>query len=159
MGNQFVLSEWQMSLLTHSFPMPPFFTPCFLEVEKGYIGNEWINNILLVIQGSVRSKIKSLHLSNFRSNFQGSLGLKPNETLCAIWYHLYNFKNVYRGVMHLVTLETEVCNFTKSNIPPWVFFKFFKLYKWQQIAQNMTNKLPDSRENTTKQQRYHKEGF
>ena len=22
------------------------------------------------------------------------------------------------------------CNFTKSNIPPWVFFTFFKLNKW-----------------------------
>ena len=30
------------------------------------------------------------------------------------------------------------CNFTKSNIPPWVFFTFFKLYKWYQMAQNIT---------------------
>ena len=30
------------------------------------------------------------------------------------------------------------CNFTKSNNPPWVFFWFFKLYKWYQIAQNIT---------------------
>ena len=28
--------------------------------------------------------------------------------------------------------------FTKSNTPPWVFFMFFKLYKWYQIAQNIT---------------------
>ena len=34
----------------------------------------------------------------------------------------------------------KTCNFTKSNTTPWVFFMFFKLYKWQQIAQH-TNKL------------------
>ena len=28
------------------------------------------------------------------------------------------------------------CNFTKSNTPPWLFFTFFKLYKWYQIAQS-----------------------
>ena len=29
-------------------------------------------------------------------------------------------------------------NFIKSNTPPWVFFTFFKLSKWYQIAQNIT---------------------
>ena len=29
------------------------------------------------------------------------------------------------------------CNFTESNSPPWVFFTFFKLYKWHQIAQSI----------------------
>ena len=28
-------------------------------------------------------------------------------------------------------------NFIKSNTPPWMFFRFFKLYKWNQIAQNI----------------------
>ena len=31
--------------------------------------------------------------------------------------------------------------FTKSNVPPWVFFTFFKLYKLCQIAQNITYAL------------------
>ena len=30
------------------------------------------------------------------------------------------------------------CNVTKSNIPPWVFFTFLKLYKWYQIALRIT---------------------
>ena len=30
------------------------------------------------------------------------------------------------------------CNFAKSNTSPWVFFTFFKLYNWYQIAQNIT---------------------
>ena len=32
----------------------------------------------------------------------------------------------------------EACNFTKINTPPWVFFTFFKLYKWYQVAQRIT---------------------
>ena len=30
------------------------------------------------------------------------------------------------------------CNLTKSNIPPWLFLTFFKLYKWYRIAQRIT---------------------
>ena len=33
---------------------------------------------------------------------------------------------------------SKVAGFTKSNTLPWVFFTFFKLYKWYQIAQSMT---------------------
>ena len=29
-------------------------------------------------------------------------------------------------------------NVAKSNTPPRVFFMFFKLYKWHQIAENIT---------------------
>ena len=60
-----------------------------------------------------------------------------------IWYHMYNLKNVkntHRGVLVLVKLQAEVCNFTKINTPPWVFFMVFKLYKWYQIAQRITIK-------------------
>ena len=31
-----------------------------------------------------------------------------------------------------------ICNFTKSNTPSWVFFTFFKLYKWYQNAHRIT---------------------
>ena len=60
---------------------------------------------------------------------------------CAIWYHLYNLKNVkntHGGVLILVKLQAVACNFTKINTPPWVFFTFLKLYKWCQIAQRTT---------------------
>ena len=52
---------------------------------------------------------------------------------CAIWYHLNNLKNMknaHGGVLLLIKLQAEVCNFTKSNTPLWTFFTFFKLYKW-----------------------------
>ena len=61
---------------------------------------------------------------------------------CAIWYHLYNLKNLknnYGGVLILVQLQASACNCTKINTPPWVFFTFFKLCKWYQIAQRIIN--------------------
>ena len=54
-------------------------------------------------------------------------------TLCAICYYLYSFKNVkniHGGMLILIKLQDEACNFTKCNTSPWVFFTFFKLYKW-----------------------------
>ena len=38
----------------------------------------------------------------------------------------------------LVKLQALACNFTKNMSLPWLFFMFFKLYKWYQIAQNIT---------------------
>ena len=64
-----------------------------------------------------------------------------NVMRCAIWYHLYNLKdvkNIHGGVLILVKLQTEDCNFTKINTLPWVFFMFLKLYKWYKIAQCIT---------------------
>ena len=61
--------------------------------------------------------------------------------LCAIWYHLRNLKNIkntHGGVLLLVKLQPKVCNFSKSNTPPWLLFTFFKLCKWYQIAQSIT---------------------
>ena len=64
-------------------------------------------------------------------------------TLCAIWYYLYlkRKKNTHGGVSLLVKLQAEACNFTKSNIPPWVFFTFSKFYNWYQTrkASHMLN--------------------
>ena len=42
-----------------------------------------------------------------------------------IWDALRNFYHLY---------NLKVAGFTKSNTPPWVFFTFFKLHKWYQIA-------------------------
>ena len=53
-------------------------------------------------------------------------------TICTIY--LNNVKNTHGGVLLLVKLQAK-SYFTKSNIPRWVFFTFFKLYKCYQIAQ------------------------
>ena len=50
-----------------------------------------------------------------------------NVMLYAIWYHLYNYKNVkntHGGVLLLVKLQASVSSFTKSNTPPRVFSRF-----------------------------------
>ena len=44
-------------------------------------------------------------------------------------------KCVHGGVLLLVKVHTKAYNFPKSYTPPQVFFTFFKLYKWYQIAQ------------------------
>ena len=65
-----------------------------------------------------------------------------NLMRCAIWYHLYNLKNVkstHGGALSLVKLQALACSFTKINNPPWVFFTFFKFYKQYQSAQRVTN--------------------
>ena len=49
--------------------------------------------------------------------------LKQYVMLCAISYHLYNSKN-------------EKKNTHGVNTPPWVFFSYFKLHKWYQIAES-----------------------
>ena len=65
----------------------------------------------------------------------------PNWTTCFICHALgdlvltvqfKNVKNIQGGVLLLA------CKFTKRNTPPWMFFTFFKLYKWYQIKQNIT---------------------
>ena len=61
--------------------------------------------------------------------------------LRSIWYHLYNLKdmkNTHGGVLLLVKMQALACNFTKSNTPPWMFFAFFKLYNWYEIAESIT---------------------
>ena len=55
--------------------------------------------------------------------------------LCAIWYQLYNLKNVKNT-------HGEVLLFVKLqafNTPLWEFSTFFKLYKWYQIEQRITS--------------------
>ena len=51
---------------------------------------------------------------------------------CTIWYHLFNLKklkNTHGGVLILVQLQAEACNFTKINTPPWVFSRFLNCTK------------------------------
>ena len=46
---------------------------------------------------------------------------RANVTFCSIWNHSHNLKNVkntHGGVLLLVKLQAEACNFTKSNTPP-----------------------------------------
>ena len=55
----------------------------------------------------------------------------------AIWHHLYNLKNVknnHGGVLLLVKLQALL----KVTLLRGCFSRFFKLYKWHQIAQRIS---------------------
>ena len=55
----------------------------------------------------------------------------------AIWHHLYNLKNVknnHGGVLLLVKLQALL----KVTLLHGCFSRFFKLYKWHQIAQRIS---------------------
>ena len=55
--------------------------------------------------------------------------VKINVVRCAIWYHWNNLKNVKDTRGGVLILDT----------PPWMFFTFFKMCKWYQVAQRITN--------------------
>ena len=44
-------------------------------------------------------------------------------------------KNTQGGVLLYIKLQACSLKVTKANTPQWVFFTFFKLYKWHQIVQ------------------------
>ena len=51
------------------------------------------------------------------------------------------FGNANSGYFHWIILLRAymwASSFTKINTPPWVFFTFFKLYKWYRIAHRIT---------------------
>ena len=101
----------------------------------------------LTFPAYTRSHANFLYLINMYSAYRFILLVflfKINLMHWPIWYHFYNLKivkNTHRRVLILVKLQAEACNFTKINNLPWVFFTFFKLYKWYQIAQRITNQV------------------
>ena len=70
----------------------------------------------------------SLLITPKHMSFRDGLALSK-KAICYYLYSLKNVKNTYGGVLILVQLQAEACNFTKINFPPWVFFMFFKLCK------------------------------
>ena len=59
-----------------------------------------------------------------------------------MWRDLVPFVQFKKSEKHpwrSVNFSKVDSNFSKINTLPWVFFTFFKLYKWYQIAQCTTN--------------------
>ena len=68
-------------------------------------------------------------------------GNSKYEVICAIWYHLYNLKNLKNtngGVPLLVKLQASACNFTEINTPPRVFFSFLNCTNGADLVPNGT---------------------
>ena len=89
------------------------------------------------------STTHSNHLKKQDRNFTSLVAL----IFLGIWCFIILFFTCVIFWSHLlvkwseVTIHNLACNFTKINTPLWVFFTFFKLYKWYQIAQRTTDNL------------------
>ena len=53
------------------------------------------------------------------------------------FHDLVPFVQLKKRERHPWWSVTSSSNLTKSNTPPWCFSRFFKLYKWYQIAQRI----------------------
>ena len=128
---------------TKSYEMLLLFSlPLYYESEGYQFQNHCVQDSLLgrkwskVIKTPLISSEPELYLTWDKAD----LGLRnENKTnwkkmWCIVWFSticriLKNVKNTHGGVLLLVKLQPEVCNFTKSDTPPWAFFTFLKLYK------------------------------
>ena len=84
------------------------------------------------------NNFREFRRSNKKKHFKARkhIRLRTYVRFCAIWYHLYNFKNVKNtpgGVLHLVKLQAQVCK-------PATLLKvtLLHLYKWYQITQSVS---------------------
>ena len=89
---------------------------------------------------------------NGKINRMLNRGLPKKQLLlvAAVKIYLFHICGALRGLVPFVQFKKRkkhpwmsvnfslACNFTKINTPPWMFFTFFKLYKWFQIAQRTT---------------------
>ena len=74
-----------------------------------------------MFSGKPKGSIRNRCVKNFISRY---------ETLCAIWYHLYNLKNVkntHGRVLNFSKVAGSALHLYKKYTPPWVFFTFFKI--------------------------------
>ena len=58
--------------------------------------------------------------------------------LCTIWCHFYNLKNMKNTHGGVLLLVKKPATLLKVTLSPWVFFTFFKINKWYQMAQHIT---------------------
>ena len=103
-----------------------------------------LNLLLATLCYPTQQHLLKVNKTDIRTNLFG--------VFYTIWYYLYNLKkveNTHAGVLLLAKLQTEACNITKSNIPPWMFFTFFNLYKWYQIILSVSFNFKKSGNRTT----------
>ena len=90
--------------------------------------------------------IEKLHVSSVHLTLQCSL--RPFwkcHIVSKFWlkeaYLKFHSLGVLKVDIHILAFWPKIasaCNFTKSNVPSWVFFTFFKFHKWYKIAQSIS---------------------
>ena len=101
-----------------------------LHLMENKVGGGWISNFITA--SLAQQQFAYGHQLKLAVFWIYSIISQLYVVLCTIQYHVYNLKNVkntHGGVLLSVKF---------SNTPPWVFFTFFKLYQWYQIAQSTT---------------------
>ena len=81
---------------------------------------------------NIFNKYNKLKINN-KSIFKFNCNIFSNASInCDALCNLVPFIQIEKRKKHPIA-----CNFTKGNTPPWMFFTFFKLYEWYQIAQRI----------------------
>ena len=159
-----VLSNQKMEGLWHYFSCVFIESITSLTTEKQHLTNKVNYTTGESVGGSWTDKILDNKDTKAMSHLtQDSVAVEDDEWVCffkfslgsigkllykTLWYQLYNFKNIksaHGGVLLLVKLQA-FGNLVKSNTAPWVFFMLFKLCKWHQIAQSITNSVLPAKE-------------
>ena len=87
------------------------------------------------------NECKLLIVTKFSSDDHLTNNLKANDAMKDLKNKLFLKGEINKDLSIFIrtfVVRCEACNFPKINTPPWVFFMFFKLYKWYQIAQRIT---------------------
>ena len=110
--NFFFVLEKEFQILTHSFQVHPFSSPC---LEEGYIGNEWVNNESLKIlyypgfKTSSRKKNKKLRERFFLFFFAEILYLRwPIKKFYGTIFLVAQISNERKVVFCFITMETII---------------------------------------------------
>ena len=82
------------------------------------------NNVFIFIQCGKISQISTRICLWEWFNRVGIFILRDALRDLVYLYYLKKMKNTHGGVLFLVKLQPEACNFTKINTPSWVFFMF-----------------------------------
>ena len=98
----------------------------------------WICVLNLNLAYRINISQTLISISHWHTTYSGG-----NMGLCFASLHVKSLWMANRTICELqhrpiCKLLWCICNFTKSNTPSWVFFTFFKLYKWYQNAHRIT---------------------
>ena len=126
---------------------------CYRMLECIKINRKWVkqnNNNKIFLKSLVfnlitTNKIKSKNSPRYflileKNILKVSTEIPPKLSWRPVHYRNHHYQQICVIFLFFIFFFQNVQ--TRSNTPPWVFFPFFKLYKWYQIAQCITCIFP-----------------
>ena len=115
---------------------------CKVQLEPVNSGLFWVQywqsyELLIIIVLTNNATIAYYYLSIHTGHLEIS-SWKDDCVLCVISHIIISITNNLYNEFAVRCAMLSACDFTKINTPSWLFFTFFKLYKWYQIAQRIT---------------------